>query len=378
MAKRDPAKTARNRRVDEITAELNALQGEVLEITECDLQAFHAKIGSKYQQFANVKFQCILSSDELLSRYLDGLGRELRSKPPYIRQESALYTLARWYREEPEVSRYIELFIERTFLKKYDEMARIKPEAKDAELWIGGRNAEYGILVTPRFNEDTQEWENDKSEIRKFRPDYFTVGHILVTGMVIPGKSKRIKFPDVDAYLTFFQDTIVRASGSEHQDAIAERYVKFVERADDPLKVPLLIPELRYRGKEKKHRYRLDYCVINPFSLRKVGFELSPWSSHGWLTATTKRLVKEVNAEAAANYARDVEKLRDYFFGRDIFVVVYTDEQLANPDEIFRSIRKYLKPAMIGKQMLIHSRAKFMQMDLDAEVEPDAGGEEGA
>lgn len=377
MAKRDPAKTARNKRVDDITAELRSLQDDVLEITDCELLPFHAKIGSKYQEFANVKFQCILSADELLSRYLDGLARELRSKPPHIRQQSALYTLAKWYREEPKVCKYIDLFIERTFLKKYDELARVKPEEMDAELWIGGKNADYGILVTPRFNEETDEWENDKSEIRKFKPDYFTIGHVLETGLVIPGKEKRINFSDVDAYLTFFQDTIVRASGSKHQDAIAERYVEFVEQADEPLKVPLLIPELRYRGREKKHKYRLDYCVIDPFSLQKVGFELSPWSSHGWLTGTDKKLVKDVNAEAAENYARDVEKLRDYFFERNIFVVVYTDEQLADPDGIFKSIKKYLKPAMIGTQMLIHSRAKFMEMDLDAEVDEEVDGEDG-
>jgi hypothetical protein len=39
---------------------------------------------------------------------------------------------------------------------------------------IFGQNASYGSFVTPRFVKG--QWENDKSEIRKFPQDYWSVG----------------------------------------------------------------------------------------------------------------------------------------------------------------------------------------------------------
>ncbi len=34
----------------------------------------------------------------------------------------------------------------------------------------------------------------------------------------------------------------------------------------------MLIPELRYDGENKKHIYRLDYCIIDVDTSNKVGF----------------------------------------------------------------------------------------------------------
>ena len=56
---------------------------------------------------------------------------------------------------------------------------------------------------------------------------------------------------------------------------IAAKYADYVMSQSNPSAVPLLIPEYRYLGREKKHEYRLDFSVINPISLDKVGFELS-------------------------------------------------------------------------------------------------------
>ncbi|PHM48717.1 hypothetical protein Xekk_04391 [Xenorhabdus sp. KK7.4] len=37
----------------------------------------------------------------------------------------------------------------------------------------------------------------------------------MTTGLVIPGKEKIFKFSDIEQYLLFFQDTLVRNSGSK-------------------------------------------------------------------------------------------------------------------------------------------------------------------
>lgn len=62
----------------------------------------------------------------------------------------------------------------------------MKPLPSQAAFWIGEKNADYGLLITPRFRDG--DWENDKSEIRKLKSDYFTVGHVLESGLVVPGK----------------------------------------------------------------------------------------------------------------------------------------------------------------------------------------------
>ena len=81
-----------------------------------------------------------------------------------------------------------------------------------------------------------------------------------------------MKFADVDAYLDFFENVLVRHSKSKYQIEIAERYCVYVRKAAEPLAVPLLIPELRYEGKAIKHKYRLDFAVIDPITMQKTGF----------------------------------------------------------------------------------------------------------
>jgi hypothetical protein len=368
--KRDPEKTARNHAAANLRVQMDELLPEVLEFTGCDsLQSLNAKIGSKHEQLANVKERCIRTSDEFLSLYMDSLARHVRSLPPHVRQGSAFYMLAKWYQTSEAFRDYMEKFLERSFLKHYDEYARVKPAAKDAAFWIGETNADYGLLITPRFRND--DWENDKSEIRKFKPDYFTIGHVLESGLVIPGEDMVVPFGTVEDYLTFFQNVLVRKAGSLHQDRVAKRYTAFVRESDDPNRVPLLIPELRYRGRDKAHKHRLDFCVIDPYSLQKIGFELSPWSSHGKLSGTDKKLVKEVNAEAQANYERDIKKCEAYFTDYGIHVTVFTDSDLADPDDIFKRIKRYLKPEKRPQQLLLHSKRQLLEMDLDAEIEED-------
>ena len=124
----------------------------------------------------------------------------------------------------------------------------------------------------------------------------------METGLVIPGKDKTMTFTDVDAYLDFFENVLVRHSKSPYQIKLAERYSVYVRASSNPAAVPLLIPELRYEGRAVKHKYRLDFCVVDPVTMQKTGFELSPWSTHGELTGTKGKTQKEINAEASANF----------------------------------------------------------------------------
>ena len=339
MAKRDPNKTARNRMIKSLKAQLRDLLPSVLAATGIkDEQSLNAILGSKNDKFFDLKNDVIHSQDEFVARWLDGL------KQSALDGSSSNYRLIWDQLNKHAVYReYILLFLKRSYLKHFDELSKNRPAVHDAEIWIGQQNASYGLLVTPRFK--NKQWENDKSEIRAFRKPYWTIGHVMETGLVIPGKDSIFKFSDIEQYLLFFQDTLVRNSGSQYEYEIAGHYCEFVKSQPNPEVVPLLIPEFRYAGLAKKHIYRLDFMVINPYTLTKVGFELSPWSTHGYLVKIGELTQTKINEMAADNFAKEMKKHRDYFKNHNVFCLIYTDEQLADTTSLFKNeVEPFLKP----------------------------------
>jgi len=239
--------------------------------------------------------------------------------------------------------KYTLLFLERSYLKHFDELSKNRPPVEAAEIWIGQEHANYGLLITPRFVNGY--WENDKSEIRAFPKAYWTIGHIMQTGLVIPGTSRIFTFKDIEQYLMFFQETIVRNSRSKYEYEIAGHYCDFVRSSPEPESVPLLIPEFRYAGLQVRHVYRLDFLVINPYTLEKVGFELSPWSTHGYLSKIGDLNQKQINELAADNFAKEMRKHRAYFKQHGVFCLIFTDDILQNTETLFNNeILPYLQP----------------------------------
>lgn len=345
MAKRDPNKTARNRRCKEISSELGRLWPQVSADSGYGNQlSFNALIGGKVATFIDLKEKVIKSADEYISEYLRGFKRARENEGWTAGGASfSAATLQENFdvlTKTKATKSYFLLFLQRAYLRHYDELVRTRPSAADSEIWIGENNSDYGILITPRFNPDG-EWENDRSEIRRFPKLYWTIGHVLTTGMVVQGDPTPISFATIDNYLNFFTKVLVRSSGSKYEREIAALYCSYVRSQEKPEDVPLLIPELRYRGKEKRHKYRLDFCVIDPVTLEKVGFELSPWSSHGHIASTAKKNQKQINAEALKNFEKEAGKLRDYFRKHRITTLIYTDAQLADTCKIFDDMSRY-------------------------------------
>jgi len=346
MAKRDPNKTARNKRDAEITKKLETLWPTVSADTGItNQQSFNALIGGKAATFIDLKNAVIKSSDEYISLYLAGFkkAREIDGWTAGGTSFSAetldknFVTLTR----SKAVKEYFLLFLQRSFLRHYDELIRERPLASDAEIWIGQNNSDYGILITPRYRNG--EWENDQSEIRHFPNLYWTIGHVLSSGLVVQGDAKPLNFKTVEDYLDFFMKVLVRPSGSKYEREIAQRYCDYVGAQAKPEDVPLLIPELRYNGKDKKHKYRLDFCIIDPVTLKKVGIELSPWSTHGLLKGTAGKTQKQINEEALANFEKEASKMREYFQKHRITTLIYTDTQLSDIDSVFDQISVHLQ-----------------------------------
>ena len=359
MAKRDLVKTRRNKEIAKLTIEIKKLQPVVLNITGyTNKHSLDGTYGGKYADYIDIKNEVIDTSEQFISLYFQGFLRKLESLGVSARMGNPYFDAFTNYRDNPSVQEWLNLFLKRTFLRNYEALTKVRPTVEEACIWIGQENASYGILVTPRFKNG--QWENDKSEIRHFNSNYWTIGHILETGLVIPNEDEKIEFTNVEQYLSFFKNTLVRNSGSVHEKEISQRYCDFVRSSETPTDIPLLIPELRYGGIEKKHKYRLDFTVINSYNMDKIGFELSPWSTHGNLTGTKNKIQKEINAEALSNFEKEMKKLKSYFQKLGITVLVYTDSDLRNYDAIFKTITDYLIVKNAPKQLKFQSIEDFL------------------
>lgn len=359
MATRDPAKTLRNQHIAVLTDQIDNLKTEVLVLTGFKNElSLNATYGGKYAEYIDIKNAVTDTPEQFIALYFQGFLRILEDLGMFARSGNRYYDAFYHIKKHQKVQDWLRLFLTRTFLRNYDALSKARPRVEEAEIWTGQNNASYGILVTPRFEDG--EWENDKSEIRHFKPKYWTIGHIIETGFVIPDEHDKIEFDEVEDYLSFFRNTLVRNSGSGHEREIAGRYCQFVRGSKYPLDIPLLIPELRYGGKDVKHEHRLDFTIIDPHTLSKIGFELSPWSSHGAIAGTKGKSQKEINDEAKANFEKDMKKIKAYFRKLGIPVMVYTDADLANYDVLFGEFEKYLSPVKAHKQLEFHAMEDFL------------------
>ncbi|MER9407269.1 hypothetical protein NKI36_24875 [Mesorhizobium caraganae] len=349
MAKRDPVKTARNRKVEEMKEQLRILLPTVLAQTGIKKESsLNALIGGKAAEFIDLHHEVILSAEAYVNLYLKGFKAALSHPGMPENNHRRNYKIIKKSKAARE---YFMLFLRRSYLKHYEELVRVRPHLDEAEIWIGQNNADYGLLITPRFKKSTKTWENDRSEIRHFPKLYWTIGHVVESGLVVDGDPDKIEFPNVEAYLTFFKNILVRASASPHEKEIARRYVDFVRAAPIPDAVPLLIPEFRFEGRLPKHKYRLDFTIIDPFTMDKVGYELSPWSTHGYLSKIKGLTQAKINEMAKDNFEKEMEKHRSFFKKHDIYTLIYTDKQLAKIDTVFDDMVKYLNPIDTVQQL---------------------------
>jgi len=306
--------------------------------------------GGKFAEYIDIKNEVIMSPDHFVSLYLEGFKRVASEARPHSAHRQNFDILL----NSKAVQEYLFKFLQRVYLRNYTSLNKKRPMDEEAVLWIGQTNANYGLLVTPIYNDFKKQWTNDHSEIRHVDFKYWSIGHILHTGLVIPDKKKKIEFPNLDSYLTFFTETLVRNSGSNYEMALAEKYCEYVREQDKPEDVPLLIPELRYDGLAKAHKYRLDFTIIESAELTKVGFEVSPWSTHGYLSKIGNLTQAQINNMAKDNFQKEMKKHKEFFRRYGIFTMIYTDDDLADLDTVFADMKKYLRPKTGGKQLQFH------------------------
>jgi hypothetical protein len=358
MAPRDPVKTARNKLIEKMKQDLRTMLPDVLSETGfAGEPSLNATIGGKAAEFIDLHHAVILSPDQYVTLYMKGFKAAMSPKgAKFPNQHRRNFERLQ---ASPAAQKYFMLFLKRSYLKHFDELSRTRPHLSESELWIGQNNADYGLFITPWFNKTRKEWVNDKSEIRHFPRLYWTIGHVLETGLVVSGDEDRIEFDSVDTYLTFFKNVLVRASGSKYEKGIASRYVEFVKTSKKPEEIPLLIPEFRYEGRDTKHKYRLDFCIIDPFTMQKVGYELSPWSTHGYLKGIGGLTQAKINEMAKDNFEKEMNKHKSFFKKHDVYALIYTDSDLSDLDAVFEDMKQYLEPVDEVVQLDFHLMEKF-------------------
>lgn len=288
---------SKNKKKDEYTMELEKLASSVeakyLQLRKeheyydpninYDIQSLHATIGCRMNGFIKMKTNSYTSVEELLDTYYLNL-----SETP----DDIVYK----FLQDKECCQYFEIFMKRYFEKNKNELIKIKPTEKMYELWFGDNKHCYGLLITPTYREIYPEkvmrWENDQSEIRKVKFRYWSVAHILETGIITYNATKKIEFKTIDDLIYFYKAVFYDNSKSKYERAIMMRYFYLLKTNTDYNNIAFLIPELRFQ-KAQEHKYRLDFTVAcAEESNKNIGFELSPDSTHAYTKDMDKKPMK--------------------------------------------------------------------------------------
>jgi hypothetical protein len=343
---------------DELTREIESIKKEALKRAsallkrEINIQSLNGMIGGKNNVYVDSVRMQFLDFDDFFSKWLKGLNDTFTSeKKTFLRYNSEFDWLTRGsFRgvlvlKDPIIFKYTELFLERNFYKHIDQRIRLKPDETLWTIWFGYKLI-YGLLIAPEISTDS--WRIDKSEIRKVKYNYWTVGHVMETGLIDPELNQAIKFNDLESFYQFYLSVLNRLSSSQYEKEISKKYIHYLKSSNAVLDEPFLIPEFRYLGLENKHEYRLDFTILNQHTLDFVGFEISPASTHMQVT-NLKQKQFEVNNELKDKWAKEMTKRNKYFDSFGITTKTFTDKNLEDIDTCFEEIKLVLQKRPIEK-----------------------------
>ncbi|MCK9575148.1 MAG: hypothetical protein M0R51_04215 [Clostridia bacterium] len=341
----------------EITQKIESLDEELLEnqyhcrefvtglLGEDDvisIQRFHGIIGGK-NNFADCKNGQFLNFTDFWDAWLGGLYNyfkeiSYRNKPIILK-----------IIEDDYLRDYVKIFLERNYYKNYKARIRNKPLNELTEIWFGKNGSNlFGLWMAPERYGD--KWINKERTIRMANFEYWTIGHILATGLITENpQDGKIIIKDLDSFIQFYRLNFLRNTNSQYEQAIIENYLEYVKISEKPLDIPFLIPEFRYNGKVREHLYRLDFVVLNVWTQRFVGFEISPASTHLSIQKSKEKTQKAINEELSLKWESEMDKRNKYFAKYNISLVTFTDNLLLNVDNCFNQIKDELNIKMIKK-----------------------------
>lgn len=334
-----------------ITEELRSMQEEVLQIFRekieyCDvnnapsIHGLHAIMGSKNNIFVDSVRMQFSDPNDFIARWLNGLieqsGHKTRTNKYGRTHKYILIELL----QNDLFRQYTFRFLERNFYRNLKERTRYKPNEILWRFWFGDNKLPWGLVIAPAFRNN--EWTNDVSEIRRVDYKYWTIGHVLNTGFIDPDSDDLYSFRDLDELFNFYRSILKRVSNSIYEKEIYDRYINYLKKSQNVLEEPFLIPELRYAGLNKQHKYRLDFTILNSHTQDFVGYELSPHSTHMEISGIRTKTQKQLNQELSVKWKKEMNKRNKYFSNYGISTITFTDDELKDIDKCFLEIEKYL------------------------------------
>lgn len=320
-----------------LTTELVAHQNSVLrkysreKESECSLQSLHGTIGGKNNQYTDIINFQFSDPREFIAHWVRGFI-------DYVGESR--YSPLRNLLKDDEFRSYTFTFLERNFYRNIIERTRYKPDQSLWSIWFGSGNLIWGLIIAPAYR--SNQWTNDVSEIRRAKYQYWTIGHVMETGLVDPQSEIPIKFAKIDDLVNFYRSVLKRVSNSTYENQFCDLYVEYLMKSKSQLDEPFLIPEFRYLGLEKNHEHRLDFTILNPHTKDLIGIELSPNSTHMAISGIKDKTQKGINDELSIKWDKEMKKRNKYFSSFNIYTLTFTDENLKDISSCFEEIKKYL------------------------------------
>ncbi|WP_124019421.1 topoisomerase II [Flavobacterium hydrophilum] len=330
---------------NEITDELNKrLSGVLEDYAEIkghvsSFQSLHGTISLNKASSLDMVHGKWATHDDYIADWLSGLKDSIESGRPSMMQK--IFKIQR-------IREYVLLFLERDFYRHYKVRTKDKPQENLWSIWFGSETLFWGLLISPRLIEDN--WENKPGRIRKVEFGYWTIGHVLKTGLVDPENNTIYKFRDLNDFLIFYESILKRVSNSIYEKQIFAFYVDYIRKSQNPLLEPLLIPEFRYEGIKQKHKYRLDFTILNCHTGERIGFELSPQSTHMAISGIKSKTQTELNKDLALKWGREMQKRNEYFQQYGITIMTFTDDNLIDMKNCFKAMEYYLSKRKADRQ----------------------------
>lgn len=324
-------------------------------------QSMHAIIGSKNNTFVDSIRTQFLDPKDFIQQWIKGLldiyeDYTYRGKDGKEHKYILIPLLQNEFFRE-----YAFTFLERNFYRNLRARTRYKPDEALWELWFGNGGFVLGILMTPVYRHG--KWTNDVSEIRRANYQYWTVGHVMKTGIVDPDATERIIFRSHEDLFTFYRSILKKHSNSLYEKEIFDRYISYLSQSTNIDDEPLLIPEIRYAGLDKHHLHRLDFTILNSHTQEYIGFELSPCSSHMSISGIKSgKTQKDMNKELSEKWNKEMAKRNDYFSEFGITTITFTDKNPENMDDVFSKIELYLKKRDPHKSTISNEIDRLMRL----------------
>jgi hypothetical protein len=326
----------------ELTKEIRLKQDNVLEKLRVKLkqdsysfQRFNGKFGGKnntYVDSVNTQFS---DFNDFYSQWLKGLIDEYETRLKYGPQ----LTHNAYLLKDKEIEKFVKIFLERNFYRNLKARTRTKPTEQLWRIWFG-YNVVFGLLIAPKYEID--HWNIDKSEIRRADYEYWTLGHIIKEGLIDNDSNEPFKIDSMEKFESIYLSIFKKLSNSKYEKLFYDKYVKYLKKSNNPQEEPFLIPEVRYKGLEHKHIYRLDFTILNPHTHEYVGVEISPSSSHMNISGAKIKKQKDINNELSEKWDKEMDKRNEYFKDFGITIITFTDKMLENIDDCWELIEEKL------------------------------------